>query len=274
MLCNLYYYWFFYFFFNDTATTEIYTLSLHDALPIFYFRLVLPEGRRGNSVYLSEDLLKGFKSSDAPAGSEGDVGAEWVSVERRAIIGMSQPDATASSTGECAVCHRTDIKVIKSTGLLRKHGPHDNPCAGHTQPPARIFFRSSISSYAASGILAGWSADLFGSSSVDVIPGPPVRQTLVSHPISSAPILKHIPKGARAEASNALRGLIQGVTRVPDDTMPWIRLFSFAPEYLFRPNRGGEKQKPYGGHQKSHWGLFCLGEDFGCNQPPPPHPIN
>src|SRR5690242_21531397 len=28
------YYFFFFFFFNDTATTEIYTLSLHDALPI------------------------------------------------------------------------------------------------------------------------------------------------------------------------------------------------------------------------------------------------
>src|SRR5256885_10577356 len=26
-----------FFFFNDTATTEIYTLSLHDALPIFPF---------------------------------------------------------------------------------------------------------------------------------------------------------------------------------------------------------------------------------------------
>src|SRR5256886_15072829 len=26
----------FFFFFNDTATTEIYTLSLHDALPIFW----------------------------------------------------------------------------------------------------------------------------------------------------------------------------------------------------------------------------------------------
>jgi len=25
----------FFFFFNDTATTEIYTLSLHDALPIY-----------------------------------------------------------------------------------------------------------------------------------------------------------------------------------------------------------------------------------------------
>src|SRR2546430_17160771 len=29
---------FFFFFFNDTATTEIYTLSLHDALPIFQWR--------------------------------------------------------------------------------------------------------------------------------------------------------------------------------------------------------------------------------------------
>ena len=28
--------YFSFFFFNDTATTEIYTLSLHDALPIFF----------------------------------------------------------------------------------------------------------------------------------------------------------------------------------------------------------------------------------------------
>src|SRR6266571_8317428 len=34
-------YFFFFFFFNDTATTEIYTLSLHDALPIRS-----PNGRR------------------------------------------------------------------------------------------------------------------------------------------------------------------------------------------------------------------------------------
>src|SRR5574340_371385 len=32
----LYYVIFFFFFFNDTATTEIYTLSLHDALPISF----------------------------------------------------------------------------------------------------------------------------------------------------------------------------------------------------------------------------------------------
>src|SRR5216683_7736360 len=32
---------FYFFFFNDTATTEIYTLSLHDALPIFEVRRMI-----------------------------------------------------------------------------------------------------------------------------------------------------------------------------------------------------------------------------------------
>ena len=30
----MFFFYFLFFFFNDTATTEIYTLSLHDALPI------------------------------------------------------------------------------------------------------------------------------------------------------------------------------------------------------------------------------------------------
>src|SRR3712207_7588562 len=36
-----------FFFFNDTATTEIYTLSLHDALPIFVDALAQPHGDAG-----------------------------------------------------------------------------------------------------------------------------------------------------------------------------------------------------------------------------------
>src|SRR3989442_2917840 len=35
-----------FFFFNDTATTEIYTLSLHDALPISRSRQQMPLGPR------------------------------------------------------------------------------------------------------------------------------------------------------------------------------------------------------------------------------------
>src|SRR2546430_5174011 len=36
---------FFFFFFNDTATTEIYTLSLHDALPIYTYSVCSPVWR-------------------------------------------------------------------------------------------------------------------------------------------------------------------------------------------------------------------------------------
>src|SRR6266480_8136449 len=44
---------FFFFFFNDTATTEIYTLSLHDALPISNGSRPLHLERRGLSDKLS-----------------------------------------------------------------------------------------------------------------------------------------------------------------------------------------------------------------------------
>src|SRR5256885_7031755 len=40
---------FFFFFFNDTATTEIYTLSLHDALPIWHIDATL----RASSIVAS-----------------------------------------------------------------------------------------------------------------------------------------------------------------------------------------------------------------------------
>src|SRR2546430_17470411 len=41
------------FFFNDTATTEIYTLSLHDALPISRAVLPLRRVRRGGAAQLA-----------------------------------------------------------------------------------------------------------------------------------------------------------------------------------------------------------------------------
>src|SRR5437870_10411800 len=43
----------FLFFFNDTATTEIYTLSLHDALPIWPRGLRVAEDRGGDAALWS-----------------------------------------------------------------------------------------------------------------------------------------------------------------------------------------------------------------------------
>src|ERR1039457_7675574 len=48
---------FFFFFFNDTATTEIYTLSLHDALPICLRKYVRsPHGVLGCERFEIEDF--------------------------------------------------------------------------------------------------------------------------------------------------------------------------------------------------------------------------
>src|SRR2546430_7722172 len=43
MICDVLRLHYLFFFFNDTATTEIYTLSLHDALPIWSQKLRQPE---------------------------------------------------------------------------------------------------------------------------------------------------------------------------------------------------------------------------------------
>src|SRR2546427_13075618 len=46
----------FFFFFNDTATTEIYTLSLHDALPIFSAEVDLVHQQTQNQRYGSSHI--------------------------------------------------------------------------------------------------------------------------------------------------------------------------------------------------------------------------
>src|SRR5476651_2785119 len=57
------------FFFNDTATTEIYTLSLHDALPIsnysFGLWLSASRGRAGGSIRMADRKSTRLNSSHA-----------------------------------------------------------------------------------------------------------------------------------------------------------------------------------------------------------------
>src|SRR2546430_10391783 len=50
---------FIFFFFNDTATTEIYTLSLHDALPIYLVKLLDGAGDlAGRALALHRDRIE------------------------------------------------------------------------------------------------------------------------------------------------------------------------------------------------------------------------
>src|SRR2546422_5609749 len=58
---------FFFFFFNDTATTEIYTLSLHDALPIC--SVLIYEGHDVPKTKLTPRPKKVDQPIDAPNGA-------------------------------------------------------------------------------------------------------------------------------------------------------------------------------------------------------------
>src|SRR3712207_7675048 len=60
---------FIFFFFNDTATTEIYTLSLHDALPIWAgrrgrLRARRPPGRRRAPAPVRDGDVAGLRERD------------------------------------------------------------------------------------------------------------------------------------------------------------------------------------------------------------------
>src|SRR3712207_7029275 len=50
------------FFFNDTATTEIYTLSLHDALPILEVMYELPSRTDVRRCIISRETIKQGKA--------------------------------------------------------------------------------------------------------------------------------------------------------------------------------------------------------------------
>ena len=56
--------WLVFFFFNDTATTEIYTLSLHDALPISNY-VECEEGQQATH-YWARDPRHHHLANDSP----------------------------------------------------------------------------------------------------------------------------------------------------------------------------------------------------------------
>src|SRR3712207_8201026 len=69
----------FFFFFNDTATTEIYTLSLHDALPIFEQRVGV------ETQMVRSELRHGARVANLPR----------VGVDRRRGLADRELDAVA-----------------------------------------------------------------------------------------------------------------------------------------------------------------------------------
>src|SRR5256885_16642264 len=90
--CCCVFVFFFFFFFNDTATTEIYTLSLHDALPIFNFRREV-DGK-GVSSYPHPWLMPDYWQSPTVSMGLGPIAAIYMAryLKYLQARGMAQTD--------------------------------------------------------------------------------------------------------------------------------------------------------------------------------------
>ena len=62
------------FFFNDTATTEIYTLSLHDALPIYDFEMIIFDMYKGKFI----EIAKKFSEATGNKSLSNEIGRAHV----------------------------------------------------------------------------------------------------------------------------------------------------------------------------------------------------
>src|SRR5438874_11757832 len=101
------------FFFHDPATTEIYTLSLHDALPIWpwanarVYLVPLEPRSRANATLTSAALAPAADSGQAPALEVGAVsydavagsGAQDFALEARELAGAGTPATRDLSLG-------------------------------------------------------------------------------------------------------------------------------------------------------------------------------
>src|SRR3712207_8265950 len=105
--------WCFVFFFNDTATTEIYTLSLHDALPIFRS----PPSRSAQP------------SSRLPAHARDEISSGW---QDRKSTRLNSSHANISYAVFCLkkkkkIVHMLSYKNLPSMTLLHASYPHSSP---------------------------------------------------------------------------------------------------------------------------------------------------
>src|SRR2546422_8859871 len=94
----------FFFFFNDTATTEIYTLSLHDALPISVPHPHLLGERRPRQHHSGQRSDGGWRGDLEPAEPEQPV---------RGVRGLLLPHRDARGPDQSGPVHRRQLRAVR-----------------------------------------------------------------------------------------------------------------------------------------------------------------
>src|SRR5574337_880403 len=107
---------FFFFFFNDTATTEIYTLSLHDALPISPIAGSLQTGDRRVRPRLGLRHGTPLASRDVPGERGRWSGCLW-------NLGVFSERCTEKLPLRVDFIHRVEFGEVSGHRVLIKRGP-------------------------------------------------------------------------------------------------------------------------------------------------------
>src|SRR4030043_1084134 len=94
----------FFFFFNDTATTEIYTLSLHDALPIFEILNDRINSGSGGSIWF---LLRGDRKSTRLNSSHGYISYAVFCLKKKKTINEEDETPRSGAVDRAAASART-----------------------------------------------------------------------------------------------------------------------------------------------------------------------
>src|SRR6266498_6031357 len=102
----------FFFFFNDTATTEIYTLSLHDALPISH-----------GIVSIALDFRSGNEEPYPASAQDINYAVRWAKLNARAL--KTRPELVGLS-GQSSGGHLAMLVAMR---------PHDPRYAAISLPP-------------------------------------------------------------------------------------------------------------------------------------------
>src|SRR5256885_7814927 len=105
---------FIFFFFNDTATTEIYTLSLHDALPIF------------DLEEIDFVLGKGLEGGEERAGAVGQP------------HGQRSEEHTSELQSPCNLVCRLLLEKKKYKLIIRDYLPHIHRTTAHSRMESMI----------------------------------------------------------------------------------------------------------------------------------------
>src|SRR5438067_4742797 len=105
---------YFLFFFNDTATTEIYTLSLHDALPIS----ATSRQNTKDQVYAQNEMLA-YQQKESTARVDKQA-SHFVHIDRKSgSAGMPRPISYAVF---CLKKKKADMPIMRRWVPIRLHG--------------------------------------------------------------------------------------------------------------------------------------------------------